>query len=240
MKQRLSMLLIGALALSSCGLFEPQFAPLEDWNYSFNDGGMSFTSLEGICTWVTTNVLYDTDIDQWGCNEYWASPEQTFSTRKGDCEDKTILFMYFAHAASLAADPQLVAVLVGDNLGHALVRVGGTYYDPTSGTWGAWSELTDPVMYTLSYGETMYIASHDHDAAQSRARGVRLDAASPCTPATSRLDSPCYNADQNQARSHDVGAAASPTTLRYHAPSRRAPSTRPEDLVDQRRGAAGR
>jgi hypothetical protein len=227
MKLRLPMLLATILLFSSCGLLAPYFSLLEDWSYSFNDGGLSFASLQGICTWTTMNVAYDTDLDQWGYSEYWASPEQTFASRKGDCEDKTLLFMYFAYTTRLAADPLLVAVLKTPTLGHALVKVDNMYYDPTFGTWGPWSDLTDPVMYTLNYGEAMYVATHNHDAMRSIGKGIPLD-------------SPWYNRGQSQTRSHDVGAAASPTTLRYHAPPRRAPSEWPADLVHQWRGAPGR
>jgi hypothetical protein len=213
--------------MASCGYLGPSFGQREDWDYSFNVGAISFPSLQGLCIWTAQSVLYDTDIDQWGYSEYWASPEQTFASRKGDCDDKAILFMYLARSAHLAADPLLVAVLKPGNVGHALVRIDSMYYDPTFDTWGAWSALSDPVMYTLNYGEAMYIATHDHDAERSMTRGIPLDSA-------------WYNADQNQSRSHDVGAAASPATLRIHAPHWRAYNAWPSDLVDRRRGTPGR
>ena len=177
MKLRLPMLLSLILILTSCGLLEPFFGHLEDWKYSFNDGGMSFASLDGLCDWMSSNVMYDTDLDQWGYTEYWAAPEQTFASRKGDCDDKAILFMYFAHSTHLASDPLLVAVLKGGTIGHALVRIDGMYFDPTYGVWGAWSDITDPVMYTLNYGEAMYIATNGHNAVRSMMPGIPLDTA---------------------------------------------------------------
>jgi hypothetical protein len=174
MRAKLLLLAMTVLLFSSCNWLGSFFALPEDWNYSFNDGGMTFASLDAICAWTTTNVAYDSDASQWGTAEYWASPEQTFGSRKGDCEDKTILFMYFAHESRLSEDPYLVAVLLNDSSGHALVRVGDMYYDPTSGTEGAWSSLADPVMYTLNYGETMYIATHTHDVMRSMRAPVPL------------------------------------------------------------------
>jgi hypothetical protein len=177
MKSRMAMLFFIILLLSSCGFLVPFLGGQEEWNYSFNDGGMTFTSLDSLCLWAADSIVYDSDIDHWGYSEYWASPEQTFASHKGDCEDKAILFMYFAHSTRLSPDPLLVAVRMSGNTGHALVRVGSVYYDPTYGAWGAWSDLTNPVMYTLNYGEAMYIATHDHDAIRSMARAVPLDAA---------------------------------------------------------------
>jgi hypothetical protein len=163
MRVKLLLLAMMVLLLSSCAWLESFFALSEDWNYSFNDGGITFLSLQAICAWTARNVAYETDLEQWGATEYWASPEQTFASRKGDCEDKSILFMYFAHEAHLASDPHLVAVLMSDGSGHALVKAGDMYFDPTSGTDGAWSSLPEPVLYTLNYGETMYIATHTHE-----------------------------------------------------------------------------
>jgi hypothetical protein len=84
--------------------------------------------------------------------------------------------MYLSRSTHLSPDPLFVAVRMSGSTGHALVRVGSVYYDPTYGTWGPWSELSYPVMYTMNYGEVMYIATHDHDE-RSMGRAIRLDAA---------------------------------------------------------------
>jgi hypothetical protein len=171
MKVRHPVLLLAILVVSSCGFGNPFISLGEDWNYSFDDSGITFPpSLTGLCSWVASDVSYATDLEQWGYSEYWASPEQTFSTRRGDCEDKAILFMYLARTGGLDPAPELAALRMSDTMGHAVVRVGDSVYDPTYGTWGPWSSVSQPVMYVLNYGETMYAATHDHEARRAMTR----------------------------------------------------------------------
>jgi hypothetical protein len=168
MKVRHLVLLLAILMASSCNAGFPLVVLGEDWTYSFDDSGVAFpTSLTGLCSWVATDVAYVTDLEQWGRMEYWASPEQTFDARHGDCDDKAILFMYLARTEGLAPDPVLAALRMSDTVGHAVVRIGDSVYDPTYGTWGPWSSVSQPVLYILNYGETMYVATHDHDARQA-------------------------------------------------------------------------
>ncbi len=167
MKVRQFLILLAVLMVSACSFRDPLLALGEDWTYTFDDGGISFATLDSLCSWVSTNVVYATDLDQWGYSEYWASPEQTFDARRGDCEDKAILFMYLAHAENLALDPEMAALRMSATLGHAVVRIGDSVYDPTYGTSGPWSSVGQPVMFVLNYGETIYVATHDHDARRS-------------------------------------------------------------------------
>lgn len=44
-----------------------------------------------IFKWVTKNIKYVSDINQYKQNEYWATPEQTLMNSKGDCDDYGIL-----------------------------------------------------------------------------------------------------------------------------------------------------
>jgi hypothetical protein len=160
---RSSALLIGlTVILASCGL-EPYFALAEDWNYSFADGGRQFSSLQELATWVHDNMTYETDIKQFGSLEYWASPAQTLQTWLGDCDEYATVFMYFAYTRHLSTNPVLIEI-ESNGIGHYLVQVGDSYFDPTYGTWGALTALKGRVLFTLSYGKTMYIANNSHDA----------------------------------------------------------------------------
>jgi hypothetical protein len=115
---------------------------------------------------VSTGIGYTSDSSQWGHEEYWASPEQTFTAGRGDCDDKAILFMYFAYTRGLMRDVQFVGIVLPDGEGHAIVRQDDRYYDPSRGVSYPVSSVQGSLMYRLNYGQTLYIASHDH--AQAR------------------------------------------------------------------------
>lgn len=161
---RLAPLLLLALLATSCRQLEPYFTFFQDWNYSFGDGGTQFTSTGDLLSWVHQYVAYAPNSQMWGYTEYWASPEQTFSAKQGDCKAYALLFMYYAYSRHLAAGPEFVAIENSSGLGHAIVRIGDTYYDPTNGTEESASSMSRPVWYTLNYGQAIYIATHDHDA----------------------------------------------------------------------------
>lgn len=158
-----ALLIVLTVILASCGL-EPYFAFQENWKYSFNDDGLQFSSLQALNTWVHQDIAYETDIAQFGSLEYWAAPEQTFKNKLGDCDDYSTEFMYFAYTRHLASDPTLVEVQESNGIGHFVVQVGDSYFDPTYDKWGDIATLSGTVLFTLNYGKTMYIASHDHDA----------------------------------------------------------------------------
>jgi hypothetical protein len=154
------------LSLSSCSELAPFLAFFQDWNYSFDDGGVQFPATGPLLSWVSTHIAYASDTSEWGHEEYWASPEQTFNAGKGDCDDKAILFMYFAYTQGLMRDVHLVGIVLPNGNGHAIVRQDDRYYDPTRGVSYPVSSQSGTVMYRLNYGQVMYIASHDH--AQAR------------------------------------------------------------------------
>jgi hypothetical protein len=160
------LLVTTLLSLSSCSELAFFFAVFQDWDYSFDDGGIQFPSTCSLLSWVSTHITYASDKSVWGHEEYWASPEQTFNGGKGDCEDKAILFMYFAYTRGLMRDVHLVGIVLPDGKGHAIVRQDDSYYDPTRGVSYPVSSQGGTVMYRLNYGQVMYIASHDH--AQAR------------------------------------------------------------------------
>jgi len=171
---KMALSLIAVLLVISCAQMEPYVAIFQNWDYSFNDGGMQFASLGDLESWVHNTIIYKSDKQAWGWTEYWASPALTLATKEGDCEDHALLFMYLAHARHLASDPELVGIIQQDGVGHAIVRIGDTYYDPTNGTTYSAALMTDSMLFTLSYGQAMYIAVNDHDAYQgiARAKGI--------------------------------------------------------------------
>jgi hypothetical protein len=160
------LLVTTLLSLAACSELAPFLAFSQDWDYSFDDGGVQFPSEGSLLGWVSTHIAYASDSSEWGHEEYWASPEQTFNAGKGDCEDKAILFMYFAYTRELMREVYLVGIVLPNGKGHALVRQDDRYFDPTRGVSYPVSSQSGTVMYRLNYGQVMYIASHDH--AQAR------------------------------------------------------------------------
>jgi Bacterial transglutaminase-like cysteine proteinase BTLCP len=162
------------LSLGSCSELAPYLAFQQEWNYSFNDGGMAFVSMTDLLGWVSTTITYSSDMAVWGHEEYWASPQQTFDADKGDCDDKAILFMYFAYTRGLSRDLYFLGVTLPNGAGHALVEDGARCYDPTNGTSYPVSAMSDRVLYRLNYGQTLFIASHDHAQAREAVPGPIL------------------------------------------------------------------
>ncbi len=169
-------LLVVSIALGSCSELAPYLAFQQDWNYAFDDGGIPFVSMTDLLGWVSTKISYCSDQAAWGHEEYWASPQQTFDAHKGDCDDKAILFMYFAYTRDLSRDPYLLGVTLPDGAGHALVEVSDRCYDPTNGTSYPISSMNYHVLYRLNYGQTLFIASHDHAQAREALPGPILSA----------------------------------------------------------------
>lgn len=80
--------------------------------------------------WISTNIKYIEDNRHYGGRDYWASPERTLSSRKGDCEDFAILFSYLCRVL-LDKDVKIIfARDVYQNKGHAFNKIGGRYIDP--------------------------------------------------------------------------------------------------------------
>lgn len=59
---------------------------------------------EKILKWVTENITYTSDTDQYHLGEYWAKPTETLKSRRGDCEDGAFLIQSMALAAGIPVD----------------------------------------------------------------------------------------------------------------------------------------
>jgi hypothetical protein len=163
----LVLLMLATLVLSSCSEMSPYLAFMQEWNYTFDDRGMRFSSTQSLLQWTSTQIVYSSDQAEWGHEEYWASPEETFDAGCGDCDDKAILFMYFAYTQGLMKEVQLVGFVLPNGSGHALVRQDDTYYDPTNGVSIPVSSMNGRLLYRLNYGQAIYVATHDHAQARS-------------------------------------------------------------------------
>lgn len=97
-----------------------------------------------ILRWVSDNIEYERDYENWVVPEYWQTPEQTLTKRTGDCEDYCILAQEMLRR--IGVESEIVVVYTeNDNL-HAVLQLyimvreeykkiesQQGYYDPVSG-----------------------------------------------------------------------------------------------------------
>jgi hypothetical protein len=122
------------------------------------------TDVTDVLLLVTDRILYvnDTIHDK---DEYWQSPDQTWTWQTGDCEDFVILAMYFLHR-EFGGWPELAGGWYDDGVTsgyHGWLMYEGRQYEPQTGM-----DVTDDPAYrlqrTISYGETMWRAEYWHRA----------------------------------------------------------------------------
>lgn len=78
--------------------------------------------------WVYDNITYESEPEG---RDYWQTPEFTYVHRTGDCEDMTILWMYFMVEEMGFSDVYLVAGIMPEGSGHAMGYHNGWFYEPT-------------------------------------------------------------------------------------------------------------
>ena len=129
-----------------CGCWQNMFL-------EFDIPDLGIETLDDALCWVAHNITYESDeIHDHLIAEYWQDPYQTYIWRTGDCEDFSILLMYFMHR-DLGLNPEMVVgywiddcvVPVdhasnpdsdGVRLYHAWVRVNGRDYESIYGIEG--------------------------------------------------------------------------------------------------------
>lgn len=106
-----------ALVLTSTGIAQAN-TPLLDRTLSLTDLSTQLNTPEKIAKYMWRNFLFEKDQRQFGQEEYWQTPEEFMSTKKGDCED----FASFA-ASMLRANGVNAFILnvYGDRFAHTVV-----------------------------------------------------------------------------------------------------------------------
>lgn len=81
--------------------------------------------LQGINTTVNRLIRYQSDAQNYGTRDYWASPDETLARGKGDCEDYAILKMAALKEAGLPTQAMSVVVLrdARRDLFHAVLAI---------------------------------------------------------------------------------------------------------------------
>lgn len=111
-------------ALADPVYLEPEFVNLarqDVWGF-----------LGGITRWVHDNITWTRDLDTSGVAEHWQTPSITLATRRGDCEDMSLLALRIFQAAGINAFRVVVGVWKGE--GHAWLETpDGLFVDPVPG-----------------------------------------------------------------------------------------------------------
>ena len=169
------------IVLSGCTIIDDLFEPVPTNQDGIEAYGFEVTYRFGdnvdegllvLMNIVYTQVIYMTDIEQFDRTEYWQTPKETWESKKGDCEDKAILFMYLIKKCFPELNPVLYCYNADDVFRHALIYLPSKlqYMDPTISNIQRPMDITQPptiyiykyVYAVLDYESTMQIAYNTH------------------------------------------------------------------------------
>lgn len=86
--------------------------------------------IRDINDFVNSNIEYGLDEDIYGKNDYWATPDETLSLKKGDCEDIAILkykLLLNAGIPESSMNLRYSKLISGAHIDLAVVTDGSTY-----------------------------------------------------------------------------------------------------------------
>lgn len=107
-----------------------------------------FYTIEAAYSWTSINIKNIRDVDLYGWDEYWASPQNTLKNRAGDCEDKVILFLAIVKDQFNIEGSMLSTYI--DPLGfHAIAKVNNNLYDISFHTINADHVITGEYSYNF-------------------------------------------------------------------------------------------
>lgn len=100
------------------------------------------TTAVWILRWVQRNIKYVRDIDQYKQTEYWATVDETLTTREGDCEDGAALVFCLCRTAGIPAEQISFTAGSVKGGGHSWVRYISKQYPYVSHylDWCYWYE----------------------------------------------------------------------------------------------------
>lgn len=103
--------------------------------------------------WVSNNIQYEAEPEG---QDVWQSPETTYDARKGDCEDRVILLMYFVQHDKQTSMVVLQSDVNGER--HAVMLADDVFWDVQShSTFSPDSLMGWEEVARYSYDEVMRI-----------------------------------------------------------------------------------
>lgn len=115
---------------------------------SYNSIPVAPTTYQEARSLVQDNItyLYDAEDD-------WQSPQKTWATKTGDCEDFALLLAYFLK--NMGYSPEILMVELGTLDWHVIVRVDGKYIEPQVSYWDYDDFDTSTIVHVYSYEEAL-------------------------------------------------------------------------------------
>jgi len=159
MRERIAIIGIACVLLSSC------YAPLQTEEYGngtnlrWDIPDTGSTTVASVLDFVAQHVAYATDIENHSEREYWQTPQETYASDLGDCEDYVILAMYLLRS-ELGIESRMIRGWNSEE-GHAWIEIEGRWWDVELGGvylqhkyFDTWPHRRE----SLGYGEVMYRA----------------------------------------------------------------------------------
>jgi hypothetical protein len=114
-------------------------------------------TIEEIADFCQTSIQWRSDQDNYGVADYWATPQETFDRKSGDCDDKAILFLYLVHEY-MGVDGYLVKEFNQTDYtdGHMIAEVNGITYLQYPGI--GWVEMN-----RWTYANAIWLAETFHN-----------------------------------------------------------------------------
>ena len=135
------------------------------YNYDFpgSEEIPTFGNIDKAMTWVYWSIESKRDIDIYGVEDYWQTPEETYKLKTGDCEDHAILYMFILKKQfNLDSDLVIVKQLMGI---HAIVYIPSIdkYYDPMTDSIYQNNEIAKKqTLEQYTYSQTLWLAVNYH------------------------------------------------------------------------------
>lgn len=142
------LFIIFIISLSSCNLI---YLGQQENEYSCECP--SFESLGDAANFCYNAIRSARDMDQYGKTEYWAAPDETLRSMKGDCEDRAILFAYIART-QFGDDPLLIWEAKAFEWHMYVFADNRKYFNVAESGWDDFK--------TYKYEQAIWIATHTH------------------------------------------------------------------------------
>jgi hypothetical protein len=144
----------------ACYTNEKEIEIKQMYDYTF-ENEIEVKSLREALDYVSETIKYQ--LEKIGF-DYWKTPEETYSSKKGDCEDFSMLLLYIAWTMLDIDDCYLVKVNFDDeDTKHTIVRINGFYYAPQTG-YKIWVIDEKLIEWEVHYTEAIWMTVNYHDS----------------------------------------------------------------------------
>jgi hypothetical protein len=139
------------------------------YDYDFENDIPEMKTVNEIALYVKNNTDYIHDIDAWGVNEYWQTPEETYYFKTGDCEDRILFFQYLLKK-QLNIKVNFIVIKYSNGLYHVITKIENIYYDfPSSSDNNSiimkYTELPKYAKFinSATYSEALWMTINYHE-----------------------------------------------------------------------------